>query len=321
MGIFRGLTPDSICHDPFPHVVIENALDLTLCSELIDSLDNAGPIFDFSKSAPGIKSHIKSRDVLGIELIPHAWKALVKEHIDPLQLKELIAAFTPAIRQLYPFLEHQHGNIEKWTIGQRYVHSAQDFTLLVDAQLSQHAPSPNAFIQERGPHIKMTNKLLICQYLLRLKDDADEGGQYEFFSSRGRNLEFSRDQQIAASSEFRELAFQCLKIIGSQSHYVWSRDIGVEAVKNHELIRSLESEVRMMLGSPSWRLTRVFREVNKARNAGRGGLKIEEPEIDPQGDLLAQQALYIEYLRNLAVRIKSSRSWQLTKTFRRVGRK
>ena len=200
MGIFRGLTPDSICHDPFPHVVIENALDLTLCSELIDSLDNAGPIFDFSKSAPGIKSHIKSRDVLGIELIPHAWKALVKEHIDPLQLKELIAAFTPAIRQLYPFLEHQHGNIEKWTIGQRYVHSAQDFTLLVDAQLSQHAPSPNAFIQERGPHIKMTNKLLICQYLLRLKDDADEGGQYEFFSSRGRNLEFSRDQQIAASS-------------------------------------------------------------------------------------------------------------------------
>ena len=130
------------------------------------------------------------------------------------------------------------------------------------------------------------------------------------------------DQQVLTELiEFRELAFQCLKIIGSQSHYVWSRDIGVEAVKNHELIRSLESEVRMMLGSPSWRLTRVFREVNKARNAGRGGLKIEEPEIDPQGDLLAQQALYIEYLRNLAVRIKSSRSWQLTKTFRRVGRK
>lgn len=121
---------------------------------------------------------------------------------------------------------------------------------------------------------------------------------------------------------FRELAFHTLRVVGGQAGSTdWTNKSDAAIGKNQDLINSLEEELRALLQSRSWVMTRMLRELSRVSSTSLSGVELEHYEVDSSADILEQQREYIGYLRTLITRVKLSRSWQLTKPFRAFDRR
>ena len=126
-----------------------------------------------------------------------SWKDLINEHLQPETLKKMLRLFAQPIAEQYPELLRRFGSTDDWSIGRRYQDDAKDHVVLADAQFTYHMPVPGELFRERGPHIKVSNKLLICIYLLRLPEDKDVGGELELYSAvDGQKVTYAGDQEI-----------------------------------------------------------------------------------------------------------------------------
>lgn len=206
-SIFDQITCNDVVNHPFPHAVVVNALPQSLVEQLIASRPPLGQVAAAYSHAerplgqqfarPGEKIHLSSAQILSDQFASTTWKNLVKQYLHASELKKLLTAFAPAIATEYPHLENEWGKISQWEIGHRYIDSAEDFVLLADVQLSYHAPSPSLMVAERGPHLKITNKLLVCQYFLRIPEDNGLGGDLLLYELLGNAaLQFGKDQQV-----------------------------------------------------------------------------------------------------------------------------
>ncbi|MBX9671749.1 MAG: hypothetical protein K2X93_29440 [Candidatus Obscuribacterales bacterium] len=197
MSVFDKIVNSELTHKPFPHIVVQSALEDSLCRSLLVSRP---PLSKFAPSnvRPGQKVHYASAKSLQDSTLDREWRDLIQDHIAPDSVRKLLTAFGPAIQEFYPQLEKRYGAISKWSIGQRFVDAADDCVILADAQVSYHAPVSQEALQDRGPHLKITNKLIICQLLLKLEDDDSSGGDLQLYSIKNNSsrLEFQGDQEV-----------------------------------------------------------------------------------------------------------------------------
>ncbi len=206
-SIFDRISSKHVQSYPFPHAVVHNALPAYLVDQLLATrpeLSQVASAYSHAERAagqldvrPGEKIHLRSAQLLNAHFASAAWKDTVRQYLRASELAKLLSAFAPSIRSQYPQIEKEWGSISNWTIGQRFVDSAYDFVLLADVQLSYHAPSPVLMVAERGPHLKVTNKLLICQYFLRIAEDQSPGGDLLLYGVKDNSsLTFGKDQQV-----------------------------------------------------------------------------------------------------------------------------
>lgn len=197
LTIFDRLCDASVETHPFPHIVIENALDDALTAALIGNLPHMSRFVNARQYAEGEKLHIPARHSLTEPEIHEVWKDTVKRHLLPEKARLWLKSFAPYIRKQYPDLENRLGALDNWRIGCRGLDSPDAYEGLLDAQISMHAPCPQSEIQERGPHLKITNKLLVAHCMLRLPEDNYAGGDIELYETDpGARLLFGPQQQV-----------------------------------------------------------------------------------------------------------------------------
>lgn len=85
------------------------------------------------------------------------------------------------------------------------------------------------------------------------------------------------------------------------------------ALRRELRIRELEADLRRVMDTPSWTLTRSLREINKLIGSGGNEKATEEFNLS-----LDAQEEYIQYLRQSIRRVLKSRSWKLTRHFRNL---
>lgn len=110
---------------------------------------------------------------------------------------------------------------------------------------------------------------------------------------------------------YRELLFYGFRN-GNDSGTVANSNM-TEAVKSAE-IAAKESRLELLLQSPSWRVTRILRECRATLSAA--------PAISPESEATVNfnnQSDYREFLEQQIKSVKRSRSWKITKQFRRLG--
>jgi hypothetical protein len=202
--VFDRLNMADMITVPFPHVVIENAFDQSTMAQLIANRPSLECFIRGSVAVPGEKLHIPSRSSLSDGSVHELWRQVIRCHLDSDNIRLWLNAFAVAIRTQYPDLERRLGPFEHWRIGQRGVDSPEEFEALVDAQISLHNACPGTTAQERGAHVKITNKLLIVQCMLRLPEDDDPGAEFELYETEpGARLLFGPQQQVVNKHRIR----------------------------------------------------------------------------------------------------------------------
>jgi hypothetical protein len=200
MSLLQSSTPDQVVAEPFPHLVIEEALPLQACRELVRAFPPFDEYFGDSRLGSNVKQHLHAQRALADPRIASIWKALIDSHLRPEFVADVMRLFGPSIRAVYPDFDARYGPLETLRVGRRGQGDFHDFEMRLDAELTVHAPVQGAPSLERGPHLKLRHKLFFGILLLRAEEDQTQGGDMELFSLRpGIRPEYGPRQVIDES--------------------------------------------------------------------------------------------------------------------------
>ena len=202
ISILNRATKQAIAAEPFPHIVIEEALPPDYYAALarhypsFEAVAGAGPYKNntlYQKSAPQIAAMTEAGPL---------WQDFVSYHVSAAFFREIVALFGDTIRAAYPALEDVLGRrLEDFTVGVRQVKQELDDEALahdvkLDTQFGCNSPvSERSSV--RTAHVDRPYKLISS--LLYFRDPRDDagGGDLELYRFDRENARF-RGPQLAA---------------------------------------------------------------------------------------------------------------------------
>lgn len=166
---------------PFPHLIIENAIDDKLCDDLIaefpkDSVIAQGVAAEsnkrFSFSAPFVS---QSKDVGPL------WKEFIARHASQEFLNEFLNLFGDHIKKQYPDFEKRFGTLGQLKSGVRNQDTFANKDVLVDSQICINTPVTDNPNSVKISHIDDVDKLYAGLFYLRADNDDSIGGDLELY--------------------------------------------------------------------------------------------------------------------------------------------
>jgi len=174
LSLLRNARAADVRHDPYPHIVIENALD----EETYAALEAGYPSEEVIRSA----KHVYNRDQLqAYEGLAHPevsplWKAFMSYHVSHAFYAEMARLFAPWVRELYPWLEAEKGRpLEAFTAGVRDPLATTLPDVCLDCQPGLNTISEKP-VSYRSAHLDAHNKLFTGLFYMRIPEDWSQGG-------------------------------------------------------------------------------------------------------------------------------------------------
>jgi hypothetical protein len=176
LNVLRKARREDVRWDPYPHLVIENALD----EETYAALEESFPSEEVIRSA----KHVYNRDQIqaweGLEHpdVPPLWKAFMRYHVSPEFYRSMLDIFEPWVRQLYPWLEDEKGvPFETFTVGVRDPSAQELPDVCLDCQPGLNVVSKEP-VSYRTAHLDAHNKLFTGLFYMRIPGDDSAGGDF-----------------------------------------------------------------------------------------------------------------------------------------------
>lgn len=174
--------------DPFPHIVIKDALDEKLCSQLasewpaLDILSQGieNRSRDIYKTSNGRFNYL-TKEIFEDDRITPLWKEFIAQHTSNEFLRELLDLFQDSIAQLYPDFERKYGSFADLKAGIREIDSFQTADVLLDALLSINTPVTTKPTSVRRAHVDLPDKLFAGLFYMRDPNDTSTGGDLEIY--------------------------------------------------------------------------------------------------------------------------------------------
>ncbi len=187
-SLIRGVTSADIRRDPFPHIVIDSALDpadydaLAACFPPASRLAWTAP----PDGLPSNRRFILPADsILSADDMPEPWKRFVSYHSSEAFLAEVAALFAgcwePALLDALGggFDGHGAARLRPSEIP------APGTTILQDARIEINTPVRDAASSVRGAHLDTPNRLYSGLFYMRAPEDDSEGGDLILYRWRG----------------------------------------------------------------------------------------------------------------------------------------
>jgi hypothetical protein len=174
--VFAKARAEDIRDAPFPHLVLEDALD----PSVYDRLARTRPSYPGDPSVGNRRLAIPAWMLMALDLYDPVWRALARTHTDRRitdRVAELFADRWPA---------HLRGVVRR---GTRFGVMGRDgydrADVLTDARLEVISPVRGEPGTHRGGHVDTPNRLFSALFYLRAPDDDSTGGGLELFRYRG----------------------------------------------------------------------------------------------------------------------------------------
>lgn len=194
MTLLNGVKPESVTLEPYPHLVLENALESGLRRELIDGFPSLDVFTGGRDMGENTKIYYPAVKACDDPRVAEVWKSFLQEHLTADFYRQIAQVFGPAIRQELPDLEATFGKpLESFTVGIDGEGSFEQYDVLINALIGIHTPVSTGLKLERRPHVKNVDKFLEGFLYLRPDNDTAPGGDYELFSAKpGGTLRFGK---------------------------------------------------------------------------------------------------------------------------------
>lgn len=199
LSVVQKARSSDIASDPYPHIVIENALPQSLYDQLaaeFPSLETLtrGVVLknNFAYYLPAIDSRHDRR-------ISSLWQNFIEHHTSPAFLREVAGVFSPYIAKHYPWIEHEVGRpVHEFTVAERFPGRERNERnrggdIVLDCQVGINSPvSKESSVI--GPHVDSPYKLFAGMYYLRDPRDTSTGGDIRVLRSLDAAYAFSGNE-------------------------------------------------------------------------------------------------------------------------------
>ncbi len=187
MSLLSGIHESDVVAEPFPHVVVRNALDQALCARLMAEFPPVDVVSQGRGQGSNRRFSYAASKVMADARISDTWKQIVRQHIAQPFLDELLHVFRQPILALYPHFETTYGGLETLRAGVRGTHNFHDADVLLDAQICVNTPVTTRPTSVRGPHVDRADKLFAGLFYLRPEGDDSQGGDLQLFRVTDRD--------------------------------------------------------------------------------------------------------------------------------------
>lgn len=210
-SVLKNLDPAEIRQEPFPYLIVHDALDPDYYAELeaaypaLERVAGPGPLANnklYSRSAP---------DILADEGIPQVWRDFFSYHSSQAFLEECLAFWAEPIAREYPDIERRFGkSLAELTAGVRQggrekTSENLQADVMMDCQFCMNSPVTEVS-SVRVPHVDNPAKLFAGILYFRRADDESDGGNLNLY--RVSDDRYYHDRKLNVPEDFIEAVDQ-----------------------------------------------------------------------------------------------------------------
>lgn len=162
---------NSLLHNPYPHVCIEDALPEKIYNELEETFPEE-LVCSTQPHDGGITYRYKANPALIDRKIPQIWQDFFDYHTSKDYFKEVISLFEPSIEKHYP---HLLDDLHQQSVAVRDVQEGGHF--ITDCQFVVHEPVDQTGTS-RTPHIDNPVEIYAGLLYMRKPGDNSKGGNF-----------------------------------------------------------------------------------------------------------------------------------------------
>jgi hypothetical protein len=183
-----------IIDDPFPHLVVHEALEPDYYRQLAADFPAAEIILDGRMPVGNSNFRYAASAVLDDARISGLWRNFMRYHVSQAFFDEVRAVFESLIRQLHPRVESSVGKpLGEWQTSIRFREPIRDIAL--ECQFTYGVPVD---VRSRtiGPHVDREVALYAGLFYMRDENDDSDGGDLELYRFTKGILSFDEGTRL-----------------------------------------------------------------------------------------------------------------------------
>lgn len=182
LSVLRRAQASDVVEDPYPFVVIRDALPEDICDALIAGYPSLG-ILGVDALQNNSRWSVTAWDAAQNSGISQAWQALVAYHSSPAFFDDFVRVFGGHVLRLYPQLFPDMNSLRALRLGVRERDGDEDCDLFLDAQISGNTAVRDAS-SVKTIHVDSEHKLFTGLLYLRSPQDDSIGGDLDVLRFR-----------------------------------------------------------------------------------------------------------------------------------------
>lgn len=190
--------------DPYPHIVIENALSESFYRRLAAEFPPLGQFLADERDLANTKHMRNGTDCLESELVTPLWKAFIAYHMSGEYYRGVTALFGDLLRDYHGEIEQVLGRpFEELSTGhRRSALKVPDMRHPYDVVLDCQPQLDYSFTARpfRGPHVDSHTEIYAGLLYMRAPEDDSEGGALAVWRAKDESEVFPRRRTLKADS-------------------------------------------------------------------------------------------------------------------------
>ena len=176
LSVLSRFAPHHLSLDPYPHLVIEDALNPDLANQLLGLFPSAA-VVNLDNSQNNARWSYSAQDALLNPQVATVWKQLVSYHTSAEFWDEICTVFGGHLESLLTKSENKKCISPSRRIGLRGQNNFDTHDVQLEAQISGNTPvrKPTSV---RGTHLDEGNKIFSGLFYLRDSADESTGGEF-----------------------------------------------------------------------------------------------------------------------------------------------
>ncbi|MEU7998858.1 hypothetical protein AB0B83_26500 [Micromonospora sp. NPDC049060] len=204
-SILANVTKDDIRRDPFPHIVVENALPEDLYQALSTTMPTAEHIAEHigKPITSNERYNYMSQHMFTDDSVSQVWKDFARYHCSAEFYHQVLDLFYQDIIAANPDAEKRIGaSLHELRVGRRNADTFETHDILMDCTAvinSAVTGRPSAY---RGPHVDKPYKLFGGLFYMRLPEDDADGGDLLLYRYRSEDHKFHTSRSEYGDNRF-----------------------------------------------------------------------------------------------------------------------
>lgn len=186
-SLLAKVTKSDVIHEPFPHIVVKDALDndmfenLTATLPTLEKMGIGASNINKKASSSNVRFNYLAKEILNDVEMSDVWHNFIGLHTSQTFLQHFFEVFQDYILDLYPDFERKYGAFSTLKAGLRKADAFANADVLIDTMISANTPVTTTPSSIRRGHIDLPDKLFAGLFYMRHPQDTSTGGDLEIY--------------------------------------------------------------------------------------------------------------------------------------------
>jgi hypothetical protein len=190
--VFASLEGAALVEDPFPHLVVQDALPTDVAATLLSEMPPLEVLTQGLPPGSNQRFYLPSATTLADPRISRAWKDANRACVEAMSavLARVVRRLGAELAVAYPDFARRFAPPGDLRARPRHEAGRRSGEVGVDAQIVVNSPALTGGTSVRGPHLDAPDKLFSGLLYLRHAVDDSVGGELELYAPAGEPLTF-----------------------------------------------------------------------------------------------------------------------------------